>query len=445
MQIRSASYNPIQQIAAGDQSAGTQLAWVIDPALGNDAGFGNAEFPLKTMAEFNRRYQGVVVSVAATLQLVGNVIDTACMPQGVTFGFTGSLVVSGTRTVIASGIVISSVTPLGNLGVGFPWQLVTTGIDWTTQPLGAQVRIIASSAPGNVDRFGFIVSVTNANTVIVGSISTGTAVNSVGVVTPLANDVLSLSTLSRAIPPQINATALSNTQQNTSSFFMARVTFRDLSLDSGFAHCYAGNVTVNFIGCELVFSNLVISSIRTQTAVTYLGCRFSMNQLVMPIASTLILSIVNSVISCDSATKTNRFTCGGGNFAFARNTHNNAALRGSYWSHMEITADINIRNTTIPVFIEEFSQIFGLGVIGGSAGNLDTSIRCQSGASYCWIGAAAKPTVLGTAGADEVRVGAVSMTYVALGTGYYAQFNNANPNSILNLVGPGGGCWMAQF
>jgi len=426
-------------------ASGSQVAWAIDATNGVDTNAGTPAAPLRTMAEFNRRYFGAVVTVAATLQLVGDVIDTAFMPQAVTFAFGASLVVSGTRTALVSGVTVSSVTPLGNAGVGFPWQLVTTGIDWTTQPIGAQVRITASTAPGNVDRFGFIASVTDANTVIVGALSNATAINSSSVVTPLVNDVLSVSSLSRALPPQVSGTSLGTPNQNVSSFFVSRITFRDLKLDSGYVHWLSGNVAVNFIGCELVFLNTSISTIRASTAVTYLACRFSMDQLVQPVAGNQYFSVVNSVISCDSATKTNRFTCSGGIYSFARNTHNNAALRGGVFSRIEITADINIRNTTIPVFLEEFTQVWALGVIGGSAGNLDTSIRVQSGSGFAWNGAAARPTVLGTAGADEVRVGGTSMTYVALGTGFYAAFNNANPNSILNLVGPGGGCWMAQF
>jgi hypothetical protein len=432
-------------------TSGSQVAWAIDATNGVDTNAGTPAAPLRTMAEFNRRYFGAVVSVAATLQLVGDVVDTCFMPAAVTFSFGASLTVLGTKTVVASGISVTSVTQRGDLGVGFPFELVTTGVDWTLQPINGQVAITASSNPALVGAIAFIMEVINANTVVLGAFTNpnSTSLTGAGSVTPLALDTLSLSSLSKALPPNVTCNGLGRSGLFSSALFTSQLTFKDLSIIQlppgsalNVAQCYAGNCSLVLMGCESIVG---ISTIRCSTAVSWVACRFTLVQFCQISGGGVPVGIYQSVLSVDSGVKTTRFNFGGGNFIIARNGHNNAALRSSQGSVIEVNGPINIRNTTIPVFLEEFTKVWALAVIGGSTGNLDTSIRCQSGSSYAWNGAANKPTVLGTAGADEVRVGATQMTYVALGTGFYAAFNNANPNSILNLVGPGGGCWMAQF
>ena len=451
MQIRSASYNPVQQVAAGDQIAGAQVAWMINPITGNDAGFGTPEFPLKTMAEFNRRYQSVLVTVAATLQLVGDVIDTPLSLSGTRFALGASLSVFGTRTVTNSNIVVSSVTQLGDAGVGEPFQLVTTGINWTTVPLGSRVTITASGTAANVNTFTFIVSVTDANTVIVGQFCTGLS-TSVGIATPTANDVLSVSALSRAYSPQLNAEAVTISQQPVATFFATAITIRDLVLGGGFPLMVTGNANADIIGCEILQepgpgSAFGQTTIRVRSQVAFLACRFTQNFGLLTLSCSNETSVaINCVMACDSAIKTNRWTLQGGWWQIARNAHNNCALRSGGGTLIEVNGAINIRNTQLPCFFEEFTRIWALGKISGSAGNTDTGMRVQSGTGYAWNGSANKPNVTGVSpGVSDILVGGTTLSYAALGTGYYAAFNNANPNSILNLVGPGGGCWAAQF
>src|SRR5688572_15756359 len=186
--LQTSGFGAIFNELASRQTASAQTSWAIDATLGNDNNEGTPAAPLKTMAEFNDRMQGVRVQGASTLQLVGDVIDEPLQLAGVRFKPTTSLSVTGTRTQLGTG-TISTVTALGVGGTTFPWRFVTTGIVWTSIPSNA--LIITASG-----RIAWIRDVIDANTVEVGAVTSSTF----AVQTPTA-EAFTVFSLSRALAP----------------------------------------------------------------------------------------------------------------------------------------------------------------------------------------------------------------------------------------------------
>jgi hypothetical protein len=450
--LRRSPSGPPVDIEAGEVEAGLQTAWAIDPLNGSDdpGQAGTPAEPLATMAEFNSRYQGVLVKVPAVLQLVGNVVDTAFMPQGVTLDFGASLTVLGTRTPLVTGVAISAVAQLGNLGAGAPFELTTSGVDWLTQPANAQLVITSSVNAASVGAVGFISSQTDAlnapssTKVVVGQFTSTIA----GTVTPVAGDVISINSLSQALPPQVLMNALTTGSTIANSLF-----FNDISWRGTFSQFHGGSVYVRCIGCELIGGAGGQQVVRTTTQVAYTGCRVTQSNLFRLISAGSQMQFTNCVFASGNATLTNSIVCAGGNFFITRCCFNNAPLRANTKSQVA-TGSLDFRNTRQPIGLDDFATFACGGVIAGSVGNTDSGIRVDGGSGFWWSGSANKPTVLGgVPGTDDVRIGGNSMSYATLNRGWYAIFNNANPNSILNLQpnltvlagnGPGAGSWMCE-
>lgn len=211
---------------------GLQTAWAIDPLTGNDANVGTPAAPLRTMGEFNARMLVQFVSVAQTLQLVGDVLDQPLWLIGTRYASGASLTVRGTRTDVASGTV-NVVAGLGAGGIR-PWQLTTAGMDWTLVPVGAQVRF-------STGQTSMILEVIDANNVIVGAIGTISGNTSAA---PTVGSTVTAATLSRALPPMVLAQGLGTT-------FTFQLVLTDLSFDAAHDYVLRGGVPVQIFGCEL--------------------------------------------------------------------------------------------------------------------------------------------------------------------------------------------------
>ena len=168
---------------------------------------------------------------------MGDVLDAPLWLRGTAYAAGASLTVTGTRTVLGTA-TINVVTPLGTAGT-FPWQLTTTGINWTTAPLGSQLRF----STGHV---GFIAEVLGANDVVVGAIAAPGV--SLAPITPTVASTVDLVSLSRALPPLLIFSAQIN---NAAAVFL-----QDLSFDPPVAggvngYLFAGGGQTQFFGCEL--------------------------------------------------------------------------------------------------------------------------------------------------------------------------------------------------
>lgn len=233
LSLRSASYNAFLNVSGASLLLwGQQAAWAIDPVNGDDAAFGTPSSPLKTMGELNFRLDGNLIQQATTVQCVGDVLDQPLWLSGTRIQSGASLTLSGTRTDVASGLV-SVVTGLGAAGIR-PWQITTTGINWTAVPAGAQVRF-------STGELAMILEVVDANNVIIGAIGALTGVTSNA---PTVGSTVTAATLSRALPPVLNASGV-----GTRGTF--QVLFRDFSFDAANDYTLCGGVPTQFYGCEL--------------------------------------------------------------------------------------------------------------------------------------------------------------------------------------------------
>lgn len=146
--------------------ASVQSAWEVDPATGNDDNIGTPAAPLATVGELNRRLSNVRIAQTTTIALIGNQLDALNLANlGIANGAT--VTISGEATDVATG-AISVVTPLGGAGTIAPWQLVTTGLDWTATT-ERRIQITSGASLGAV---AWVLSVIDANTVIIGALGT---------------------------------------------------------------------------------------------------------------------------------------------------------------------------------------------------------------------------------------------------------------------------------
>jgi hypothetical protein len=180
---------------------GLQTAWAIDATLGDDAGPGTPSHPLRTMGEFNSRLSGNTLRVVATLQLVGDVTDEPLQLVATRFARGASLTVNGTRTILGTA-TITAVSTLNTVAGIFPWQLDTTGFDWTTLAAapGPDVQLRGFSGGAGLG-VGFVSEVVSATRVDVGPIETP----GLAAVTPVVGDVITISSLSQASMPCVSA------------------------------------------------------------------------------------------------------------------------------------------------------------------------------------------------------------------------------------------------
>lgn len=413
MQLRSASYNQIQQISAALLSWGLQRTWVIDPATGDDAGNGDASSPLKTMGEFNARMSGNFVQVAATLQLVGDVVDAPLSFNSTRFSSAGSMTVFGTKTDVGTAS-ITAVTGLGDTAARVPWQITTgAGINWTTVDLNSQVRT-------SLGVVGMIVEVIDANNVILGPVGTPLVTGSV-TVAPLVGQTVTVATLSRALPPQSNGMA-------AFGIFGTPVLVQDLNFNSptGFGvvgvgqYAITGSLGFLFYGC--VFNFLTAQSqFFAGASVGIRCCRWNASQQVSWRAGPDVPQITGLVIAGTGSTIYNHQA---GTYAYtspifigARLFNTGCVMQvGGGHSRKTGTSCVTVQNGG---FLNFVTSPFNSGVSPSASGNTGIGLDCADGRiSYS---SSAKPTVTGT---SDTRVGGVAKTYANI------PFINATLNAI---------------
>jgi len=378
----------LQAINAAPSSAGLQASWAIDATNGVDSNQGTPAAPLKTMGEFNARMQGNFQQVAATLQLVGNVLDQPLTLAGSRFGLGASLSVFGTRTDLGAG-TITLVTPLGPSSSA-PFQLTTTGIDWTTIPVGSQLRF---STNGEI---GMIVEVVDANNVIVGAIATATG-SVFG--SPVAGATVTAAALSRALPPVVNASMQSTTSTPP-------LLLQSLSFDAANAYSLRGGLMAQFYGCEMKGTNaaapfaadstVLIKCCRvTQTASSWVweSGTGSFDTLGLVAAGTGALLMISRGVR------------------IAHTSFTLTGLRLSVSGGASISIGPgHIRNTAGPILCSSGAALVFNSPVNGSTGNTGIGIDVPLG-KVAYFGSSGKPTVTG---ASDCRVGGIAKTYAQI-------------------------------
>ena len=396
-----------------DPAFGAQTDVAINPGTGNDAGPGTVAQPLRTMGEFNRRYAGLLVTAAATLQLVGNVLDAPLWLRGTSFGPGASLTVLGTVTALAAA-TITLVTGLNTAGATLqPFQLTTTGIDWTTVPLGS--RLLASNGT-----FAWIRNVIDANNVIVGSFASLVSTS----VVPTAGLTLTVQALSQAQPPNLSIQALDST---------GVVTMRDLAFVGANVVSQAPfQANVLIFACEIQVQGQasVVSSVG--------GIQFRSIRWTMLAAASIVtyrcsgaqLFLLSAVWS-GATTGTINANVPGGFIVMQHATIQLATLAVSTMGALQLNTSCNINHTTTAVIVDTngFLQA-GTCVVTGTAGSgVGIDLRCGL---YIWTGAGGRPTISGATA--DCRVALVPYTYAALGQGKTAALLDAIPPTVTPVV-----------
>ena len=407
--IRSSPSGPAYDLATGLVPAGLQTAWAIDPLTGDDDNPGTAQYPLRTMGELSSRLQGVTMRVAATLQLVGNVIDSPLWLNGTKFAAGASLAVAGTRTDLASG-VITVVTGLGPSNT-MPWAVTTSGIAWSAAntPVGSQVRL-------STGQLAMIVEISGANDVILGAIAQPgvSAVSSA----PTVGATLTVASLSRALPPIIQASA------QTISATTFPLSLQSLSFDaSSNNYWFEGGCPTQFYGCEMKFA---ASSFYANSPLNLRTCRFTLTGTLNCRAGVDFVNSYGLVVAGAGSTIFNHQL---GIFA-----HSNLNLNGARLLVTGSTAQVSachIRNSAVPVLIQNSGRLQATGIINGSTGNTGIAIDIPLG-TLSYQGASNKPTI--TAGSDP-RVGGVTRTLAQIP--FVALQLDAVPPNVQQLTGNG--------
>ena len=415
------------------RSFGNQASWAIDPVNGDDSFVGTPAKPLRTMAEFNARMQGVFVQVAQTLQLVGDVTDQHLNLFGTRYKLNCTLTVSGTRTQIGTG-AITTVTAIGQGATTFPFQLTTTGVDWTsinsTAP-GAQIQLQGG-------QICFIKSVVDANNVVVGAM---TALSSATLFTPTNGLTFTVFSLSRALPALVNVSA-----QSTGSIQSQSLILQHMSFDGGlnWSFCGAG---VLIQGCEIktAVTALNIHNLGGDTLVIR-SCRFTPTQVFSVRAGAGRVNLTACVLVA-SALSNLSMNCGQDYFLSSLSFHNVALFLaasstalgggGAHFEGVTSGSAVTLTNNATLLCSGTGAVINGR-LCSGSGFGIDVSLG-----RLAWNTSANKPTLGIAAGlTGDARLGsggtAVTFTYAALGTGKQTSFTDAAPNTTTQLNGGGG-------
>lgn len=419
MQIRSAAYNPLVAISAALLSLGLQIAWFIDPVNGSDSGDGSASAPLQTMDEFNARLSGNYVQVAATLQLLGNVTDAPLQLVGTRFKFGASLTVSGTRTQIGAGS-ITLVTPIGTAGTTYPFQLTTTGIDWTTVPIGSQIVLQGGQV-------AFIRNVVSATQIVVGAMTT---LASSAVFTPTAGLTFTVNTLSQAQPPLLDVSS-----QTNGAIATTNITLQNLALVGTF-NCSVRGAGVVIQGCE--FAGVGSIANNGDNTLLMRSCRFTMAANVnFRCAAGRFNTTACAFVSAAGQPQV-VWTTGPDFFTsscsfYAVSAFNSATIQISTggWHFENVTTGpcLNVALGGMCFATATGSALNGRNCAGSNFG-IDITIG-----QYVWNGAANKPTLgIASGCTSDVRLGsggsALTFTYAQLSTGkQYAQLDAVPPTT----------------
>lgn len=399
--LRRGPSGPLVDIAAGDESFGSQTAWAIDPLLGSDENQGTPSLPLRTMAEFNARFTGLTVTAVATLQLVGDVIDASLQLPSARFANGASLTVSGTRTDVGSGLV-TAVTGLGDTAARFPWQVTTSGINWLAVSLNAQVRLSNGV-------LGMIVEVIDANNVVLGPVSTASPASSV-TAAPVVGTTVTIATLSRALPPQIGSIG-------NFGVLGFQLVLQHLSFDSpvGFGitgpgqHLYVGGLGVLFFGCVINYLNAGSYTFYAACPFSIRCCRWNATVTVAWRSSMESPQINGLVVAGSGATLYNHQS---GWFAYtalvligARFFNTGAQIQiGGAHSRKTSTSCFTIQNGG---YINSVTSPINSGPSGNASGNTGIGIDVPDG-RLGYSGAGNKPLVTGT---SDTRVNGTTKAY----------------------------------
>lgn len=151
----------------GDPAYTTATAWYIDPINGNDTAEGSELFPLQTLSELARRWQGQIINVPVTVHIIADLPATDYPRFRFNVGEEGRVLFKGHKTLVATG-TLTAVTdrdPASNqqnevtdTGLADTWTalgyvelliMTTSGVNsgasaWVAKDLGTSAARVSS-------------------------------------------------------------------------------------------------------------------------------------------------------------------------------------------------------------------------------------------------------------------------------------------------------------
>lgn len=405
-QVANASAVPGATVTAAlnfllNNGYGTQAAWAIDPATGNDANSGTPASPLRTMAEFNRRLSNNAVLQATTLQLVGDVTDAPLQLANTRFAANASLTMSGTTTTVGS----ATITNVATLNALTTFQLTTTGVVWTSADVGKRLLM----PTGQV---GWVQEFVDASNIITG----GFCSTAGGVTTPTNGLVLSVQTVSTCSAPSVEGTATS-----LANVVVVRdVFFQPVNLVS---QVIVSGIPILFFGCSIKPFGVVFFA---TTTMSFFGCFLTTAFALNSLRSTSMNG--NTLVSCPLVLSAHT--------VLTLQTTSLSASAMNVQSRSIVTmGTVHVRNTASPLTVQTGAIVTATGVLSGGVGNTGVGVTVKASSQYVWTGAN-KPTVTGsTPGTNDVKVGATTMGYAALANGFIDLQTSALPLVSTQIVG----------
>lgn len=377
--LRTSPSGRVFDLNAEAEEDGSQLSWAIDPLLGNDDASGTPAAPLRTMSEFNARLSGILVRVAMSLSLVGNVTDQPLLLAATRFASGASLTVSGTvtnTTNVGAGLI----TLVTTLQAGCTFQLTTSGVVWTAASVGTRL-LLSGGHTCWVQEF------IDANNVVVGP-----PTNATTILTPTAGLTFTLQSLSLALPPDLNI---------VSTAFTTTVSMQHLEFSAGAIQNVGG--VLAFFGCRHNSSSNVWQA---NSAVNFRGCYWALTgSLTVNGGANMTLTAHTSVggsILCDLR-----------QFTPTTMSLSNTALSVRRNALCIISGIYHVRNTASPVQVFQGGRIVALNfAMSGSVGNTLIGIKVFPGAAFTYV--STKPSISGSGGNPDTVIGTTGVLYASI-------------------------------
>lgn len=384
---------------------GAQTSWVVDPTNGSDADTtkGDASDPLRTARELGERLSyNTIQNPETTIRVTEDLPeDDPLIILASRLAPGASLVTKGTATQLASG-TIATVTATAATG-NSPWQLVTTGVDWTA--IGAHVRVRWTTG-ARAESVAWAGEVVGAATVRVSTVlGPGTTAG----VTPQPGDAFVVERLSTCpsivldvLPAKSNASIFTGNAPD--------IDVRDLDVDGADEKDFSQLTGGRFFGCA------VRSGRVTGRDVTYRSClRDTANGQEFACRDDMFLATVEGGLIVDTKLSGGfpaSWTPGG----FTAWLNERPWLRTTYvFLNSPVYVDVGARGMhceefQAPAFLlfpSSFVQLTG--IVTGSSAAAVTAWQITSGTQVA-IESGKTPTVLGGAGA--VLIAGVLKAYV---------------------------------
>ncbi len=392
---------------------GKQTDWYIDPTNGVDTNPATLALPIKTLAEWHRRTNGIADSIEMYVRLLGNVPQSDSMPSHIGFKNFGKLFIAGTRTAVETGVLTGVTSP--NYATNTPTQ-ITAATDWTAH-VGRLVYFTESNAWCRIAKnSGGGVAVTTEIVAFNADNSAGYAAPALPVAPGHHYTVYTVSDL-----PLLYGLVTDSDESSPNTYDWNNILIRDVNI-VGYT---SGYVPVSIVNSHL--NNL-----------TFLRCELTFTQVIGDVKFSLCLSGVGSTYYRDM------YVCSTGNYGsyFSLNVHKGGKFwcEGGTQTHM---IDCIFTGTTLVCDNNGAISHYSLGFI-----DCVNPIQVRFGSKYQTDTGSLKTVLWGSGNTGTgINIGASAKLFIEDPTNQLIFTMSAgtqlsvggSANLLPNLIGAGGG------